>query len=82
MAWVIRLLILLLVLWALWRFLRGVLEGAGLLASGPRRRESVKLVRDPVCGVFVAPSTALAARARGETAYFCSEKCRQAWERQ
>lgn len=82
MAWAIRVLILLLVLWALWRFLRGVLEGAGLLASGsPPPRQSVKLVRDPVCGVFVAPATALAARARGETAYFCSEKCRREWER-
>jgi uncharacterized protein len=79
--WVTRVVILLLVLWALWRFLRGLLEGAGLLTTGRQPRESVKLVRDPVCGVFVAPTTALAARARGETAYFCSEKCRREWER-
>lgn len=81
MAWVTRILVVLLVLWVLWRFLRGVLEGAGMISSGSQPRQSVKLVRDPVCGVFVAPSTALAARAGGETAYFCSEKCRREWER-
>lgn len=81
MGWVLRVLVVLVVLWALWRLLRGVLEGAGMLGSGSRQAPSVKLVRDPVCGVFVAPSTALVARARGETAYFCSEKCRREWER-
>ena len=80
MGWITRVLIILIVLWAVWRFLRGVLEGAGMLTSGSRQPQSVKLVRDPVCGVFVASSTALAAHARGETAYFCSEKCRREWE--
>ena len=81
MSWVLRVLVLLVVVWAVWRLLRGVLEGAGLLSSGSRQTPGVKLVRDPVCGVFVAPSTALVARAHGETAYFCSEKCRREWER-
>ncbi len=83
MGWLTRVLILLLVLWALWRFLRGLLEGVGILSTGSSSHapQSVKLVRDPVCGVFVAPATALAARAHGETAYFCSEKCRREWER-
>lgn len=81
MAWVTRILIVLLVVWALWRFLRGLFEGAGLISSGSQPRQSVKLVRDPVCGVFVAPSTALAARAGGETVYFCSEKCRREFAR-
>jgi uncharacterized protein len=80
-AWVLRVLVVLVVLWALWRLLRGVLQGAGMLASGTQPKPTVKLVRDPVCGVFVAPSTALVARAGGETAYFCSEKCRREWER-
>ena len=80
MGWLTRVVILLLVLWALWRFLRGLLEGAGMISTGSPQRQSVKLVRDPVCGVFVAPTTALAARAHGETAYFCSEKCRREWE--
>jgi YHS domain-containing protein len=58
------------------RLMAGVLEGAGY------RREltpGVKLARDPVCGVFVVPSKALAVRSGDETRYFCSEKCRTTW---
>ena len=77
--WVLRLLFVLAVVYALWRLLQGVVEG---FAGGNTRqmKASVKLVRDPVCGVFVSPATAIPARARGETVYFCSEKCRSQWE--
>jgi YHS domain-containing protein len=78
--WVLRLLFVLAVVWALWRLLKGVLEGFASGSEQPTSKSAVKLVRDPVCGVFVSPATALPARARGETAYFCSEKCRSAWE--
>jgi YHS domain-containing protein len=80
MAWVLRILLVVVVVWSLWRLLRGVLEGAGFrqVDSG---EPAMKLVRDPVCGVFVSPARALAAHAHGETAYFCSEKCRREWER-
>jgi YHS domain-containing protein len=61
----------------LWRFLLGVLEGAGYLRDG--REASVGLVRDPICGVFVLPSKALTAGQGTETRYFCSEKCRRQW---
>jgi YHS domain-containing protein len=81
MAWVIRILVILLVIRALWKLIKGILEGAGYLQAGSAAQRSVKLERDPVCGVFVTPSRALVARARGETAYFCSEKCRTVWER-
>lgn len=80
MGWVTRVIILLVVLWLAWRFLRGLLDG--LLETRREPLRTQKLERDPVCGVFVAPATALVARARGETAYFCSEKCRREWERQ
>jgi YHS domain-containing protein len=61
-----------------WRFVHAIMEGAGMLneSSTPA---SVKLVRDPVCGVFVVPSHALTAGSGKSTKYFCSEKCRQAW---
>jgi YHS domain-containing protein len=67
-----------LVVRSLSRLLRGVLEGAGY------RREiappqSVGLVRDPVCGVFVVPGKAVAAGSGPATKYFCSEKCRRQW---
>lgn len=62
----------------LWRFVRAILDGAGLLqeTKGPA---AVKLVRDPVCGVFVVPSEALTSGSGAKTRYFCSEKCRQQW---
>lgn len=35
-----------------------------------------KLVRDPVCGIHIAPSLALTEKSGGETLYFCSAECR------
>jgi YHS domain-containing protein len=80
----LQLLLLLAVLRAVWRLVKGVLEGAGYRqvpgASG-RATPAVKLVRDPNCGTFVAPERAAVTRLAGQTVYFCSEKCRQEWER-
>jgi hypothetical protein len=68
--------------------LRGVV---GFIASmftnatvGPQRRdgapkESIKpeaLKKDPVCGTFVAPSTAVRKEKDGQTYFFCSTACR------
>jgi YHS domain-containing protein len=78
--WILRIILILVLIRALWRLLRGVLEGAGYLRTSAPAPRGLKLVRDPVCGVFVSPAQALAARAAGETAYFCSEKCRKEWE--
>ena len=77
---ILRIILVLLIVRALWRLVAGVLDGAGYRRVDRAAAPGVKLVRDPVCGIFVAPSQALAARARGETAYFCSEKCRRQWE--
>ena len=75
----LRLLFVLAVVYALWRLLQGVVEGFS--GGHPRHPQAnVKLVRDPVCGVFVSPASAIPARTRGETVYFCSEKCRSQWE--
>jgi len=58
-----------------WRVIDAMIEGA---SGKPRRRVAggVKLERDPVCGTYVAPRSALALTAGGATHYFCSEKCR------
>ena len=60
-----------------WRLFDAVVEGVG---GSPRRRRAqppgVRLIRDPVCGTFVAPGSALSLTSRGATYYFCSEKCR------
>jgi YHS domain-containing protein len=77
--WVLRILLLLLVIRLAWKFIRGVLEGAGILHVP--QHSSVGLVRDPVCGVFVVPSKALTAGSGSQTRYFCSEKCRLEWQK-
>ena len=60
------------------RLLHGVLEGAGYVRDTTRER-SVGLVRDPVCGVFVVPGSALSDGTGTSTRYFCSEDCRRKW---
>jgi YHS domain-containing protein len=60
-----------------WRVMDAVIEGAS--GRPPRQRQArsgVKLERDPVCGTYVAPGSALSLTAGGSTRYFCSEKCR------
>jgi YHS domain-containing protein len=42
----------------------------------PRDSFSQKLVRDPVCGMHLATSVALAVKQGGENLYFCSAECR------
>ena len=76
--WVLRIILVLIVLRLAWKFLRAVLEGAGMMGGGAQPA-AVKLVRDPVCGVFVVPSQALTAGSGSSTHYFCSEKCRREW---
>jgi YHS domain-containing protein len=63
---------------ALARLVRGALEGAGYTKDPAR--PAVRLMRDPVCGMYVVPSDALVARRGSETKYFCSEKCRRQWQ--
>lgn len=48
-------------------------------ADAPRSGKSPSaeaLQRDPVCGTFVVPSTAIRLERKGETFYFCSPACR------
>jgi YHS domain-containing protein len=77
--WLLLAILFVLVVRALSRLMSGVLDGAGYRRHD--RQPSVKLVRDPVCGMFVTPSKALAATAGGETKYFCSESCRERWRK-
>lgn len=65
---------------ALMRLARGFMQGAGYTRKGGGP-PSVGLVKDPVCGVFVAPSHALTAGSGGEARFFCSEQCRSEWTR-
>jgi YHS domain-containing protein len=72
-------LLILLIARTFWRLMDGVIEAAG----GTRRRSkgraparAVKLQRDPVCGTFVSPATALVHSTGQTTVYFCSDRCR------
>ena len=75
---VLTLVLIALLVRVVWRFVHGIFEGAGMLRD-PQERSAVKLVRDPVCGVFVVPSKALTSGSGAATRYFCSEKCRSEW---
>jgi YHS domain-containing protein len=77
--YVLLAILLILIARAFWKMFDSVMEAAG---ATPRRRRSspVKLVKDPVCGTFVAPVAALSLVAKGGTKYFCSDKCRQEYQ--
>ena len=79
LGWILRLLVAVLLIRAVWGFIAGVIRGA----SAPRQQgpRGVSLVRDPVCGMFVEPSRALQAREGATVHYFCSEDCRQSFRR-
>ena len=73
--------LILLVMRAVSRLMRGVVQGASG-QTGPRRSTrpaAVKMVADPVCGTFVVPGKALQLVRGGETQYFCSASCRDKW---
>jgi len=60
------------------RLLQGVAEGL----KGPvlpRPPSAVPLVRDPVCGTYVVPSSALTVGSGAGMKFFCSENCRRAY---
>jgi YHS domain-containing protein len=70
-------LLLIMIARAFWRVVDGVIAGASGQTRGRRSQSpAVKLIRDPVCGTFVAPGAALSLTSAGRTHYFCSEECR------
>lgn len=75
--WLLFAILFVFIVRAVSRLMSGVLEGAGYRRND--NQPAVKLVRDPVCGMFVVRAKALTAAAGGDTKYFCSEKCRREW---
>jgi YHS domain-containing protein len=69
-------LLLILIARAFWRVVDGIMAGAAGRGGGRARTPAVKLVRDPVCGTFVAPASARSLTSGGQTHYFCSDECR------
>ena len=80
----VRLLLVAILAYVLWRLFwsaaKAMFEGMGYQPPG-KNNQSVGLVRDPICGTFVLPSTALTSGSGANTRYFCSEKCRSDYSR-
>jgi len=67
------------VLRAVSRLTRGI--AAGMQSPPvPPPPPAVALARDPVCGTYVVPAKALTVGQGAEMRFFCSEKCRRAWQ--
>jgi YHS domain-containing protein len=73
-------LLVLLVGRAVWRLIEGIVAGASLPGGSGPPQKSERMVRDPICGTFVLPSRALSLPSGGHVEYFCSEKCRTAFD--
>jgi YHS domain-containing protein len=52
-------------------------HGSDDSAGSATRGRIEELVKDPVCGVHTARSSAVLGRFEGREAYFCSEECAQ-----
>ena len=79
----LELIVLILAVRAVWRTLTSIVTisgGARRTTATSSRGEPlpVKLVRDPVCGTYVSPDSAIFQNGN----YFCSEKCRDEYKRQ
>lgn len=75
--WILRLILLYLVVRAIMRIVRGVMDGLRGPAGPPA---AVGLVRDPICGTFVVPATALVLGTGPDTRFFCSETCLRTYQ--
>ena len=75
--WILKLVLVILVVRAVMRLVRGIVDGVRAAASTP---QAVALVRDPICGTFVAPSTALSLGSGTQMRFFCSEECKRTYQ--
>ena len=74
-----RFLVVLLFIRIIGRFVSAAIRGyRGEFASAPARTPlgTRDLVRDPVCGTFVARDRAITTAIGGESRFFCSAACR------
>ncbi len=85
MIFIWRLLIVLLLLtvlrWA-WAWLFGS-DPRKVRTSGQRQvpKSSKRMVKDPQCGMYLAPELAIETRSAGGNLYFCSKECQENYAR-
>jgi YHS domain-containing protein len=77
-----RLLIVISALWLIRRFLGAIFGGSHLRGqSGTRSAKGdaigQKMVKDPVCGMYMDPRLALQVENKDGSFFFCSDECRR-----
>ena len=76
--WILVLVLIWLVARSIRRIIFAIGEGLHGIEGTPPR--AVPLVRDPVCGTFVAPATAPSFGTGSQMRFFCSENCRRIYQ--
>ena len=66
---------------AFWRLVDGIVDGVrgGPRGAGRVPSRGVAMVREPVCGTFVLPDSALMITDGRERVFFCSSACRDTY---
>ena len=89
MSFLIRVALVVLALYLLWRACGRLVRSLGAMsaknnaAGAPGQVRPVdELVQDPICKVYVPRREAIVLRGSGEPLYFCSEKCRDRYVQQ
>ena len=77
-----RLFVMLCAVWFVRRWLRALLRGGPRsktpdTSSGETSQTTSKMVKDPICGMYMDPRLALRLEGNGGAFYFCSDECRQ-----
>lgn len=80
LSWFLRIVAVLLLIRALWRFLAGVAGKTKKSGRFDKAQKSVRLVRDPVCGTYVPRMRALTIGQGNGAQFFCSERCRTSYQ--
>jgi YHS domain-containing protein len=74
----LRIFSLVFILWLLRRLLAAVLGGPKPERPGSETTKSAqKMVKDPVCGMYMDSRLAVRMEDRKEIVYFCSEECKK-----
>ncbi|MBI4773121.1 MAG: YHS domain-containing protein [Deltaproteobacteria bacterium] len=79
----IRLVLLIVSLYVLYRLIKAVMSGPRLERSREvgkqKRKERIEdeMVKDPQCGVYLPKREAVTAKVGGKKIYFCSEDCKE-----
>ena len=75
------LLILALLAYLIYRILKGLLVRPQGGREGPAEGQISDMVQDPQCGTYISMRDATKRSVQGQTLFFCSEACADAYER-